>query len=410
MSHNCFSENIKNQEERIDLELGEESSSYNVKNKVWVESPTIVEVIPTSSGIKFKTKSLGITRVRLDQSMLRIHVVPPQFKKALIQWKKLVYRFASLKIDTVNQQPCLGGQIHHINEFKKLYMLLEKEKAVIYVCVQLNSELKIEVQQWFQEKFRQNQLPPLVVEFNQIWKVHIPQNLESEKKDILSNQFGLFVSVDKKNVALDQNIKVDIYIVELRKHFSQKLGIQYPSEYTAQILPQESKYQLEPFLISAQAQEKNGDLKVLASPNLICRNNKEADFFAGGEFPLLTQSKDNKQVVHWKKYGITLKIKPLIDSAGQMSLEIETEISSIDFSMQVQGIPALNSYKVKSHFDLVESRTIALSGLIKNEQGKSTDGIPGLQKIPILGKLFSSNEFVENKTELVIFVTPQLMR
>ena len=136
----------------------------------------------------------------------------------------------------------------------------------------------------------------------------------------------------------------------------------------------------------------------------------KSQFFAGGEFPLITLAgKDNRQIVNWKKYGITLNFKPLVNSVGQMSLAIETEVSTIDKSKEVQGIPALLTHKVSSFFDLVESKTIALSGLIKNESGLSNSGLPFLKSLPLLGKLFSSEDFLENKSELVIFVTPQIM-
>ena len=92
-----------------------------------------------------------------------------------------------------------------------------------------------------------------------------------------------------------------------------------------------------------------------------------------------------------------------------MSIELETEISSIDKSREINGIPAIHGHKVVSQFDLIQSKTIALSGLVKNETGTAREGLPFLGQIPVLGKLFSSEEFLENQTELVIFVTPELM-
>ncbi len=92
-----------------------------------------------------------------------------------------------------------------------------------------------------------------------------------------------------------------------------------------------------------------------------------------------------------------------------MSVELETNVSSIDKSKTVEGVPALHTHKLISHFDLAESKTIALSGLIKNESGESSEGLPYLAQLPILGSLFSSKDFLENRTELVILVTPKLM-
>ena len=154
--------------------------------------------------------------------------------------------------------------------------------------------------------------------------------------------------------------------------------------------------------------EKNGFAKVLASPNILCRSGKEAHFFAGGELPITIVNYKVQDVV-WKKYGIILKVKPKADFSGKMSISIETEVSSIDPSTEGKGVPALFTNKIQSHFDLTESRLIALSGLIKNEQSENSSGLPGLARLPVLGPLFSSKEFRDDRTELVVFVQPEVI-
>jgi pilus assembly protein CpaC len=111
----------------------------------------------------------------------------------------------------------------------------------------------------------------------------------------------------------------------------------------------------------------------------------------------------------WKKYGIMLNVKPKADFSGKMSISIETEVSSIDMSHAVDQVPALYTNKIQSHFELNGPRTIALSGLIKSDQGENSSGLPGLSRIPILGSLFSSKEFQDNRTELVVFVKPEVI-
>ena len=104
-----------------------------------------------------------------------------------------------------------------------------------------------------------------------------------------------------------------------------------------------------------------------------------------------------------------MKVKPIADESGRMSISLETEVSSIDDSRMVDGIPGLYTNRVQSYFDLNESKTIALSGLIKSEEGKASEGIPGISRIPILGALFASQDFREHRTELVIFVKPEIV-
>ena len=152
----------------------------------------------------------------------------------------------------------------------------------------------------------------------------------------------------------------------------------------------------------------DGAGKVLASPNLLCRSGKEAEFFAGGEFPIKVKSFGSQDVI-WKRYGVILKVKPRADAQGQMSIAIQTEVSTLDQSVAVDGVPGILANRIESHFDLRRPRTIALSGLFKHETGNSTSGLPGLARIPILGKLFGSEDWMDHKTELVIFVTPEVL-
>jgi pilus assembly protein CpaC len=143
---------------------------------------------------------------------------------------------------------------------------------------------------------------------------------------------------------------------------------------------------------------------------LLCRSGKEAEFMAGGEFPVKVSSFRSSEVV-WKSYGIRLHVKPLADVSGRMSIAIETEVSELDESHKTDDqIPGLFTNKMQTHFDLTRSRTIALSGLIKSGQSRHSSGLPGLSSLPILGPLFSSQEFKDEQSELVIFVTPEVMK
>src|SRR5690606_20444887 len=108
-------------------------------------------------------------------------------------------------------------------------------------------------------------------------------------------------------------------------------------------------------------------------------------------------------------HGIMLSFKPLADRSGKLSLSLSVEISLIDQAQSIDGIPGLLVNRVESHLNLVESQTIVLSGLIKEQTGKSTQGIAALKNIPVIGLLFSSEDFRNDRTELVVFVTPKVL-
>lgn len=161
-------------------------------------------------------------------------------------------------------------------------------------------------------------------------------------------------------------------------------------------------------MVALKALESKGLGKVLASPTLNCRSGAEAEFHAGGEFPIrLTGFR--RQAVEWKKHGVVLKVKPEADSLGAIKLSIDSEISLIDNSQLVDGLPALKINRVSSHFDLKESNTIALSGLIQESWSRGQSGLFGLSQIPVLGALFRSHDFLNYKSELIIFVTPEVV-
>ncbi|MBK7960123.1 MAG: hypothetical protein IPK04_02190 [Bdellovibrionales bacterium] len=101
-------------------------------------------------------------------------------------------------------------------------------------------------------------------------------------------------------------------------------------------------------------------------------------------------------------------MKPKADSSGRMNLKIETEVSSI--TEIVDGIPSLATNRVSTTFDLKETKTIVLSGLLKDQNTTSQSGLPWLQRIPILGSLFSSEDYIQKRTELLIFVRPEILQ
>ncbi|RYZ78230.1 MAG: type II and III secretion system protein, partial [Proteobacteria bacterium] len=152
-----------------------------------------------------------------------------------------------------------------------------------------------------------------------------------------------------------------------------------------------------------------GKGRILASPTLLCRSGKEAEFLAGGEFPIRMMNLRMQDVV-WKKYGVQMKVRPKADSSGRMSIALDIEVSTIDGSRGVDGIPAMLTNRMSSHFDLSKPQTIALSGLIKNEESNRQAGLPLLSRIPVLGALFSSRDFQENRSELIIFVRPSIVK
>jgi len=151
----------------------------------------------------------------------------------------------------------------------------------------------------------------------------------------------------------------------------------------------------------------NGDALILASPTLTARSGGEAEFLAGGEVPLITSSQ-NGQTITFKEYGIKLKIKPVADDKGNITARVETELSSPDPSVALNGVPGFISRKAQADLSMKDGQTIVISGLLSSTLSKDTTKVKYLSSIPLIGALFKNTETRDKKTELVIFVTPTI--
>ncbi len=166
-----------------------------------------------------------------------------------------------------------------------------------------------------------------------------------------------------------------------------------------------------------RALQTQGALRALAEPNLIAMDGEQASFLAGGEFPVpMVQSGSEKSTVTivFKEYGIRLNFKPTIIDEDHIRLELEPEVSSIDFSNGVKFdgflIPALRTRRAKTGVELRDGQSFALAGLLDNNEIRSLSKVPVLGDIPILGALFKSKSFQKNETELMFIVTAHLVK
>jgi pilus assembly protein CpaC len=144
---------------------------------------------------------------------------------------------------------------------------------------------------------------------------------------------------------------------------------------------------------------------------------QQASFLAGGEFPVPVVQSDGTRTsvtIVWKEYGIRLNFKPTIIDEDHIRLELEPEVSTIDFSNGVKFdgfvIPGLKTRRAKTGVELRDGQSFALAGLMDNSEIKSLSKVPVIGDIPILGALFRSKSYQKNETELMFIVTAQLVK
>jgi pilus assembly protein CpaC len=156
---------------------------------------------------------------------------------------------------------------------------------------------------------------------------------------------------------------------------------------------------------------------ILAAPNLSAISGTEAKFLAGGEFPipLVTGSGGSQTVtIVFKEYGVRLKFLPIVLSSKLIRIEVEAEVSNLDFENGVilSGfrIPSLDTRKAETSVELEEGQYFILGGLLSTDMAKTVSKLPGLGHIPVLGALFSSTRYLNNESELIITLTPSIVK
>jgi pilus assembly protein CpaC len=168
---------------------------------------------------------------------------------------------------------------------------------------------------------------------------------------------------------------------------------------------------------AVRALSNKGLFQSLAEPNLVATNGKEASFLAGGEYPypvVQSGSGNNAVTIMFKEFGVRLNFTPTVLEGDLVNLKVRPEVSALDFAnaVTVEGfrVPALTTRRTETEVELRDGQTFAIAGLMNNTLTNTMSKIPGIGDIPILGYLFRSKAHQKNQTELVVMITPTIIR
>ena len=181
--------------------------------------------------------------------------------------------------------------------------------------------------------------------------------------------------------------------------------------------------------LAIDALERIGVVRTLAEPNITAVSGEAAKFLAGGEFPVpVGQDNNGRITIEFKPFGVGLGFTPVVLSEGNISLKVSTEVSELTSQGAFQGqsvaglddngnvitaqtitIPALSVRRAESTIELPSGSSMMMAGLIQSKTRQAIDQLPGIKKLPILGALFQSRDFINEETELVVIVTPYLV-
>ncbi len=162
------------------------------------------------------------------------------------------------------------------------------------------------------------------------------------------------------------------------------------------------------------ALREDGLVKVLAEPTLLARSGQTASFLAGGQFPVPVPQGLGTVGIQYKDYGVQLKFTPTVLEDGKISMKVHPEVSELDYNnaITIAGttVPALTDRGVETVLELGDGQSFAIAGLLQDNIIETVDRFPGLGSLPVLGPLFRSSKFQRNETELIVIVTPHLVK
>ncbi len=383
-----------------------------------VSNGSIVRVAEHRAKLKIVAKKIGTAEVRAGSSRLTVFVVSEPERGLFQALAEAAQDLRGLEVTMeASPSPARTPRIHvrgRLLRWEDWLALSEAAKGrdVDYLFeAAMEKDVSETASAFFRRRLRASFLPELALQFSPAAETVLPADSADLKERVARalSGFGFRIGSSASALSLEPMVRVRLIVAEFRKSMMRKLGVQWPGTADAQVLPSLVLPGGEGLTLTVNAIEDSGLGKVLASPTLLCRSGKEALFLAGGELPIKIMNSKVRDIV-WKKYGVLLKIKPKADFTGRMSIAIETEVSTLDAANAVDGIPGLLANRIESHFDLASSRTIVLSGLLKQEWSETISGLPGLARLPVLGPLFSSRDFRDNRTELAVFVTPEIAR
>jgi pilus assembly protein CpaC len=259
----------------------------------------------------------------------------------------------------------------------------------------------------------------------------------AEKAKKIAKQFNEGNEViDSVKVTSSQQVQLDVRFVEVNRQSVMDIGAKYSANLQQGIggldalykdgdIPQQAMATTGQIVgrllgpgasidITLKALEDRGLARRLAEPNLIARSGEKASFLAGGEFPIPVANNNGAVTIEFKKYGVGLEFTPKVLADGLIALDIAPEVSAIDTSNSYKigniSIPGFIVRRAQTSVDLRSGQSFMIAGLMQTMNDVGIERIPGVGKAPVIGSLVSSKQYQRRETELVIIVTPHLIR
>lgn len=377
--------------------------------KIQIGQRSVLGAVDMGPKVRVVAKKIGESTLQVGPTSYLVQVVPPASEKNKKSLSDLVKPMMGPRIGTSLYPLVIEGNLYRFSDWRKISSIAADKNIMFQMRAEIDSDVAAEAEAEIKNVLTDQNLP--VPQFS--WRGTATatyaksfETLAAPLKNVF-DKYGITLRFEKTQLKVEPLIRIQIVVAEVSHLIQNKIGISWPDSIAAQVSSKVSgPSSLE---VIVRAIEDEGLGQILASPTLLAKSGGQSEFLAGGEIPIRISNRKSMDVI-WKRHGIFLQMKPQADLAGQIKMDLVTEISMIDGGNSIDGVPAIKTNRISSQFDLASAETIVLSGLVRNEWFKNASGVPGLKSIPILGELFKSRSFVESRTELVIFVTPQVIQ
>ncbi len=323
-----------------------------------------------------------------------------------------------------------GTRISILDKDKKLLGVMEIE--VSYDADAIHAQ--------FKKSMPRSQIKVTPVNGKILLTGFVPDAIELEKAMAIASQYAPESVTNSLSVAGSQQVLLEVRFVEASRNATRNLGVNWRAvaqsagnfalntnlpgtiglgAFPATTLPFGSMVtRLLSNGVNAdliiQALEEKGLARRLAEPNLVALSGDTASFLAGGEFPFPIARQDDTITIEFKKFGVGLGFTPTVLGNGLINLKIEPEVSEIDpnntLVVNDTTIPGLVTRRAKTTVELRDGQSFAIAGLLQSNHSKSSRQLPWIGQVPVLGALFRSASYERNETDLVIIVTPRLVK
>lgn len=389
------------------LKLGQTKIfSARPEQKIYIKNEKVIQIEDKNNKIYARAINPGVTVLRIGNRRHSIYVYSPSLYIKISQLKELLKNFLGLKLRYKNNSIEVFGTLYRISDWIQISKIFKScTKKEYSFTAQIETELHLKAYKLIRKYLKKNYFLTTQIKIDKYLRVIAPKDSETAVAPALC-QFGVPIEYNDALTKNSKNIKIKIQFIESQSKKFEHIGVKWNGHIGAQLLPQFiNQSRLESLLL---AQDNNGKSQMLASPEMIVQNGKFTDFFVGGEFPVQIKNKRNS-FIKWKPHGISLKIKPELNESGKINLDIQISVSSLDSPSGTNQAPSLKITRIKNSITISNKQFLILNKIYTNNNGFSKENLPYLKKLPILGSLFRSQSYLNNKTNLYILISSEVL-